>query len=237
MLNVYRLKIAPLFRRNLRPKHDTPNLLLKLPPELRNRIYELVLPRKPPAEPVFYYIEVNLQWKEPPLIRTSKQILHEALPMFYAINEFTVFAGNGMIDKVAQRLEKIVIPLCGPKPFSNFHIDMRGPLMDLLPYMLPFLEFIRSAGLELSTEAYELDAKDIPKAMTERLALDSSVFCTHKYGMVEQYIYEKALALARRAREESWTAERLESRFKHFVKQQQLRKGQVTTIYVEGKLL
>jgi hypothetical protein len=237
MLNVCRLKIAPLFRRNLRPKPNSPNLLFKLPPELRNRIYELVLPRRPPLQPVYYYAEARLQWKEPPLIRTSKQIRHEALPMFYAVNEFTLLASENLLARMANRLREVIVPSCGPKPFSNFHIDVRGPPMAFLPCMLPLLEIMRSTGLELASEEYQLDMKDIPRKVYERRPLDSSVFRMGEYDMVGQYLYEKAMSLARRAHEERWTAERLELRFKHFTKQLQLRRGQVTTIYVEGKLL
>ncbi|KAK5704354.1 hypothetical protein LTR97_003372 [Elasticomyces elasticus] len=62
-----------------------PSLLLTLPPELRNRIWEhsLVSP-EPPVR-----ID-NETWRQPPLIRTCKQIRQEAAPMYYGLNKFSI---------------------------------------------------------------------------------------------------------------------------------------------------
>ncbi|KAK5710032.1 hypothetical protein LTR17_019253 [Elasticomyces elasticus] len=61
-----------------------PSLLLTLPPEFRNRIWEyaLVSPQK---------IVINKDtWKQPPLLRTCKQIRQETAPMYYGLNKFSM---------------------------------------------------------------------------------------------------------------------------------------------------
>ncbi|KAK3713460.1 hypothetical protein LTR37_008418 [Vermiconidia calcicola] len=61
-----------------------PNRLQKLPAELRNRIYELALPRSEVVHAAYRSAEyVEPRVKQPALTRTCKQIRAEALPLFY----------------------------------------------------------------------------------------------------------------------------------------------------------
>lgn len=109
-----RLKIAPVFRRNIRPSNkDTPNLLLKLPSELRNQIYELVLPQS-----TVVTIAKGANTKEPPLLQTCKQIRQESSSTYYANNEIHVVIDleTNLMERVALKLDAIVLT-CGPKPF------------------------------------------------------------------------------------------------------------------------
>ncbi|KAK3617718.1 hypothetical protein LTR56_025095 [Elasticomyces elasticus] len=85
-----------------------PSLLLALPPELRNRIWEYVLvsPKK---------IVINKDtWKQPPLVRTCKQTRTEAGPMYYRQNKFAMihtdldFPANVNFCKAAKSLVQIM---------------------------------------------------------------------------------------------------------------------------------
>ncbi|KAK5743813.1 hypothetical protein LTR17_002435 [Elasticomyces elasticus] len=60
-----------------------PSLLLALPPELRNRIWEHTLVSREP------HVKIDKEtWRQPPLLRTCKQIRQEAGPMYYGLNKF-----------------------------------------------------------------------------------------------------------------------------------------------------
>ena len=52
-----------------------------------------------------------------------------------------------------------------------------------------------------------------------------------------QFVLEKALSLARRARAKEWTAQRLALRFQEYVAEQSKKRGKNTTIFVESKQL
>ncbi|KAK4890306.1 hypothetical protein LTR27_010949 [Elasticomyces elasticus] len=61
-----------------------PSLLLALPPELRNRIWEHTVSREP-------HVTIDKEtWRQPPLLRTCKQIRQEAAPMYYGLNKFSI---------------------------------------------------------------------------------------------------------------------------------------------------
>lgn len=59
--------------------------LLRLPAELRNRIYELALTRQGPRKMIKAW---DRPGRQPGLTRTCRAIRAEALPIFYSINEF-----------------------------------------------------------------------------------------------------------------------------------------------------
>ncbi|KAK3632075.1 hypothetical protein LTR56_016561 [Elasticomyces elasticus] len=61
-----------------------PSLLLALPPELRNRIWEHSLVSREEVR-----ID-NETWRQPPLLRACKQIRKEAAPMYYTLNKFSM---------------------------------------------------------------------------------------------------------------------------------------------------
>jgi hypothetical protein len=81
-----------------KPRESQNSLLLNLPPELRNRIYELVLVRHDLIEVdsnhAIYDTEDNVEEdkstiKEPPLLRTCQMIRNEATPLYYSSNTFS----------------------------------------------------------------------------------------------------------------------------------------------------
>ncbi|KAK3724003.1 hypothetical protein LTR37_001487 [Vermiconidia calcicola] len=70
----------------------TPFRLTALPAELRNWIYQLVLPS---GEFIALYEDDDS--KEPALSRTCSQIRNETLPMWYAINAFAFKTNNSSV--------------------------------------------------------------------------------------------------------------------------------------------
>jgi hypothetical protein len=105
-----------------------------------------------------------------------------------------------------------------------------------LEEMLHFLELMRATGFEPSTTTYLLE-RDETIRKGYRTSQSSIFHMVDKALWKHQFIMEKALALARRARHEGWTSERLADKFVAYAKQQRMRRFTVTTIYVEGKLL
>lgn len=78
--------------------HDCPCYLLSLPPELRNRIYQLALVKYPHIEVVtFRYCTVA---RQPPLTRTCRQIRNESLLMFHQLNTFRFILHRNYTRKV-----------------------------------------------------------------------------------------------------------------------------------------
>lgn len=225
--NGSRLKIAPVFRRNLRPKKGTPDLMLHLPPELRNNIYELLFLPEP--------LPKRASWKEPPISQTCKQFRHEALPVHYRRNNFMlrVSLDSGAMNSVVKRIETIV-SMCGHKPFGYLHIGVHGSIWHKLEEFLPLLETMRATGFEPASQEYRLAEK------TDRIRYvsESSVFLMERCNFGNaQFVLEKALSLGRRARSEEWTAERLARRFKELAKSQRSKRGTDTKVLVELKPL
>lgn len=72
------------------PQASSP--FLKLPPELRNRIYEAVLTDPYAISAVHWDFEIprSTTPEQPPLTRTCRAIRAEALPIFYSSNTFMI---------------------------------------------------------------------------------------------------------------------------------------------------
>lgn len=86
-----------------RKKAPSENLMMKLPGELRNRIYESALlvdtdvevrSRRSPSQPhkMVQQATKKLRWHEPGLLQASKQIRAEASGVYYGGNQFVVYA-------------------------------------------------------------------------------------------------------------------------------------------------
>lgn len=235
MLTVSRLKVAPVFRMNLRPKPDTPNLLLTLPPELRNRIYELTVFDNYTSR----LTSVSWPWKEAPILRIQcKQIEDEAACIYYGSVNVS-FTASLLEEKWAMFLQNLraIVHTCGQHPFKGFHIVIMGQVWERLDNLLPLLEFMRSSGFEPACATYQ-ERRDRPGSYGNRIHSPSSVFSTTTYASGNaQFVLEKALSLARRARVEEWSAERLAKSFAIFVKVQKKEKGKKARIFVDLKAL
>jgi hypothetical protein len=185
-----------------------PNLFMKLPPELRNRVYELVLPPSIEDFRLPYTVRVKLNWNEPPMAQTSKEVRAEIIPMFYAKHEFTMLAisDRDFFKKMVQRLKNVVVPLCGPNYFTHLPIDVRGSsewiYVNFLPQLLPLLELMRATGFEPAKEISQLEASNIPAEVRHRQLSASSCFrMSNKTYVKEQFGFRKGtVACSPRAR-------------------------------------
>ena len=75
--------------------------LLNIPPELRNRIYHLVLIKKGRVD------EPDDTVSLPPLLRTCQQIFNEASQIYFANNKFTVALSRKTLDLFIRSLDTI----------------------------------------------------------------------------------------------------------------------------------
>ncbi|KAK5718353.1 hypothetical protein LTR15_008080 [Elasticomyces elasticus] len=179
----------------------------KLPAELRNRVYELVIPRGE---------RILGPWTEPSILRVSKQIRKETSPIYYKHNEFTqkvrfevfdtgkrVHGEPGGRFKAAVRKLASIVKICGVHPFSKFRFQFTGEVTRYIAHVLPLLELMRS-GFEPEDE--------IDEAAEEQTY--TSFFITG--GLADPgdiAPFERAVRLGRRAREQGWEEEKLKERF------------------------
>ncbi|KAK5137460.1 hypothetical protein LTR08_008438 [Meristemomyces frigidus] len=212
-----RTKIAPMFRRHLRPSQGTPDLMQRLPPELRNRIYHMVLP-----SPGQY----ALLGGEPPLLSAAPWIRKEAAPIYYG--NMTVYVRCRLDPPtlgVAIRPITGIVGDCGTQPFKKgFLILIGGAVWQNLANILPLLEIMRATGFEPASKEYRPRAREAYMQYngTEKsrvpLGTDSMFLISNSsHGQVEQ-VLEKAVTLGRKARDEKWTQDQLATEFATFVK-------------------
>ena len=83
-------------------------LLFKLPPELRNVIYELVVTRKGKMAIVNQIISNIRSPVQPDLTRTCSKIRTEALPIFYGINTFIVFFSSALMATPSRQWLRVI---------------------------------------------------------------------------------------------------------------------------------
>ncbi|TKA81398.1 hypothetical protein B0A55_02069 [Friedmanniomyces simplex] len=192
------------------PTPTKPNHFTKLPPELRNRIYDLVVPTGD---------RLIGPWEEPPILCVSKQIRHETSPIFYKHNEFQpktrleanctgklTYGEAGGRFKAAIRKLASIVEICGPQPFGKFRIVFIGKTQSYIVHMLPLLELMR-CGFEPADEPQE------PVSVAKRKYV--SIFETRMLAdAADLDAFERAVKLGRRARVEEWTGEKLKERFK-----------------------
>ncbi|KAI6797774.1 hypothetical protein KC363_g288 [Hortaea werneckii] len=210
------LKTAPNLQADMTPQNETPDLMQTLPPELRNRIYELCLPE---------FVSTWLPCEEPALVKTCRWIRSEARPMFWG-NQTRVKARLNPVSpgfKITVEALASIVKTCGKAPFKEISFWIFGPIRPCLTNLLPLLEMMRATGFDPTAEPYEPNPKYFTTADGESVKRQSitrdSIFrmqgVTH--GPLQEDL-EIAFALPRRARDEGWTAEKFETEFKAFVK-------------------
>lgn len=157
------------------------------------------------------------------------------MPVYFrALGNFTLFTYLDRVsfDKVAKRLAGIVL-ICGPKVFETFTLDLFGAVWPNLESLLPMLELMRVTGFEPAAVEYK------PKALirSSRALATSSVFLVYKGSGNLEFVLEKALSLARLARAQGWSAEKLAKLFTQYVQERRNDRGKKLRIVMEGKLL
>ncbi|KAK3619699.1 hypothetical protein LTR56_023850 [Elasticomyces elasticus] len=181
----------------------------KLPPELRNRVYELVIPRGE---------RILGPWTEPSILRVSKQIRKETSPIYYKYNEFTqrvrfevfdtgkrVHGEPGGRFKAAVRKLASIVKICGVHPFGKFRLQFTGEVTRYISHVLPLLELMRS-GFEPEDE--------IDEAAEEQTYASIFIPLPPTFGNSNLLAsFDRAVRLGRRAREQGWEEEKLKERF------------------------
>ncbi|KAK4902781.1 hypothetical protein LTR27_000720 [Elasticomyces elasticus] len=197
-------------RSNSSEREDAPtgsDHFTKLPPELRNRVYELVIPCGE---------RILGPWTEPSILCVSKQIRRETSPIYYKHNEFTqkvrfevfdtgkrVHGEPGGRFKAAVRKLASIFKICGVHPFGKFRFLFTGEVTRYIAHVLPLLELMRS-GFEPEDEIDETAAEQTY----------ASFFITG--GLADPgdiAPFERAVRLGRRARAQGWEEEKLKERF------------------------
>lgn len=226
-------KITSVFQEHLRPEKSTLNLILELPPELRNHVYDLTLGIPPAGDSG----PRSVFQKEPGLLLTCKQIRSEATSIFYGTRRWKMslrLGADTMIHFVSRMRD--LVAMHGSNPFMGIHINVTHHVWPHLQNMLPLLELMRETGFDPARERYVPQPTDwIYEG--KRCESRSSVFnmCNSMYSFYEkgnvQLVLESALVMARRARAEGWSAEELAKYFARFVSEQFKRRGK------SGKML
>ena len=129
---------------------------MKLPGELRNQIYELVLPvdtvieirsRRKPSNRCQMVIEPAkmLRWAEPALLQVSRQIRAECVGLYYGDNHFKLFARSKELQQV---LDFLLLKSAGEATNINlsFNIHMVDVAWTDMKYWLPMAKIAYYKG-------------------------------------------------------------------------------------------
>lgn len=182
---------------------------MSLPPELRICIYEFTLDYKHTISTIHLNPKsdkyTNKRPKYKNLLRVSKQISKEALPVYYGVNSFIYHIDSfdsAQFQLAADRL-RYVISNCGIKPFGTFKFHITGSIWSDLRAILPLLQFMRETGFYPSTAA---DSEHYQQALESgergRLvdAASHSMFILHNADCVHALrALEEAVRLAKGA--------------------------------------
>ena len=147
-------------------KKTTPDLFFTLPAEIRNRIYKYVL-----ASGNHVDLDTERQSNEggpplPCLLRASRRIEEEALPMYYANQEFIVTIDGREehhIVKFARWLRRTILR-CGGKPMQTLVIEVTGPIHVFIERMLPLVDIVR----EFSDVHVDIKIPDMDRGWRKR---------------------------------------------------------------------
>jgi hypothetical protein len=140
------------------------NHFRKLPAELRNMIYYLVLvgdesnyvrPRKylrrkrsPPGTPA--------HWKEPALLQTSKEIRYEASIIHYKNSRFFLSIEAPEMAGTCEWIDSVV-ERCGPKPFKYFYLTITQLSWEQLRNLLPLAKLFYNCDIVPPTVSRSTD--------------------------------------------------------------------------------
>ena len=208
-------------------KTDSVDQVSTLPPELRNRVYELSLP-------MHGAVHINPQRasglkvgrSQVGLLRASRQIRREALPVFVCNNQL-IYHLDPFIKTTVQRMcvwLSSITSVCGNNAAFNIKLAFpRGPVWTNLEAMPPLLELMRHTGQDLASERsilrYNKAIRTGSLKAPTKAAKYSIFSMDYSDGLLmTQEVLEKAVRLARRARVEGWSRDGLEKRYAEFVR-------------------
>ncbi|KAK5698131.1 hypothetical protein LTR97_007091 [Elasticomyces elasticus] len=108
------------------PQAKTTDILMTLPAELRNSVYDMVFTNDSswviihPARQIraSNHGEIEPAWREPALLQLSKTYRNEASTMYYKSNDFNVEVNLAELPHACKRLRGIV-ERCGTTAFKS----------------------------------------------------------------------------------------------------------------------
>lgn len=198
------------------PQSETPDLMQTLPPELRNRIYELCLPSAKHR---------GVPCREPALLKTCRWIRSETRPIFWGNTSKVFISCQLSSPRFKYTVEALtsIVKTCGKSPFKNITFFVTGSTRPHLINLLPLLEMMRATGFDPTNAEYKPDRQIFTtkegKSVKRQYESSNSTFLMRSsaHGPLQEDL-ETAFALPRRAREGRWTVEHFETEFKAFVK-------------------
>lgn len=125
------------------------NKLMTLPPEVRLLIYEFVLVQTKPIRKRFGTPSAS---PDAQLLRVSKQMRGEALPIYYKQNVFLLSLPLSEMGSAALWLSNRISNRC--QPFRHLRFEMLHSAWKDMPKILPLLKLIQSGTIELDWDAY-----------------------------------------------------------------------------------
>jgi len=184
------------------------NLLMKLPAELRNVIYNSVLvtdelntirPRKWRSTTKKAKLGTPDRRKEPALLQVSREIRNEASMVHYQNNSFKLSVDLDQVKKACAWLKGIA-QRCGSHPFKHFDFSITKMAWDELHYLLPFANLLHQTSFTPPKIPTNDDPYDLMQNPSYILRLESSATNVSE-AMVG------AVDLGRKARAEGWDSQ------------------------------
>lgn len=210
----------------LRPRATAPkSTFLSLPAELRNTIYELTLtPMKTTTTIRAAQNRVSrgqktrnrtrASWSEPALLRTTREIRREALPVYYGGTAFRLAVFLEDMGAASAWLASVVRASGAKTPFLSLTFVVHREAWAKLEFFRPFLTLARDVGMDLA-RAKEVKGKLVDAGRPGPPTFEMSR-CTGPYI---QRAFADMMELGKLAHEEGWSDEVLNLEFGLLVKE------------------
>ena len=139
---------------------------MKLPAELRNRIYELVLIHVGPIHVRARHFKNivlrdvlvpkrRVRWREPGLLTVSKQIRDEAMAIYYERNAFHVYVASSELELVRTWLKRALAYSDARDYNAGFILHIKARNWNEIASWLPLAKISYEKGQDVPTEEQE----------------------------------------------------------------------------------
>ncbi|KAK0336000.1 hypothetical protein LTR91_019827 [Friedmanniomyces endolithicus] len=183
------------------PPAKRPNILMTLPPELRNIIYEAVLVVK--DDYVRICCHDDPPWQEPPLLCVSKTIRAEASSIYYKGNDFIIFIWLSRMRALYTNLQ-CLIERGGLRPVKSLHVIIHKPYWSHMHCARDLaMIYYRYRGIQLCPIRRPYDDLFVGKPPTN-------------YGMCYEAL-SMAAELGKRGADGGWSVERMKARLNQWL--------------------
>ena len=206
-LGFYQHLNSPLSSKSLQHTKMGPDRFSALPGEIRNAIYELVLPKN---KKFFRVVRSNSvrphgffrdqQRPDPALLAVSRLTRQETSQIFFKHNEQRIISSSlSDLSAVARWLSRI-IDLCGPQPFERcVKVHMCNASFEGLYGLFPLVEVAAFQGLRQDMLLLYIPGIDRSRRLED--------------------MFEEAFGLGRQAWTDGWDIERLKDEFQRWLEE------------------